>query len=101
MIADEHGLGERVHEILFERVFEQGVDIGRIDLLVSLAVELGLDETETKATLDVDRHAPSVAEARKRAVADGVHAPPTLVFAGRMVEGFRNTEEIVRFLDSS
>lgn len=101
MFATEHDLGDLVHERLFERVFELGVDIGRIDVLVSLAVELGLDETETKATLDVDRHAPSVAEARERAMANGVHAPPTLVSAGRTLEGFRNTDEIVRFLNSS
>jgi len=101
MFAREHDLGYHAHTLLFERVFERGVDIGRIDILVAMAVELGLDETETKATLDVDRFAPSVAEARQRAMADGVTAPPTLAFGGRILEGFRNTEEIVRFLDSS
>ncbi len=99
-IAHEHDLARRAHELLFERVFDVGADIGRIDVLVAIAKELGLDETETKATLDVDRHTPRVERVRVAAVSSGVHAPPTLFLAGNTLEGFRNADEIVSFLDS-
>ena len=99
LIAEEQDLGSRVRRVLFERAFDARVDIGRIDVLVAIAVELGMDETETKATLDVDRHTPTVERARTAAEAEGVRAPPTLVFAGRKLEGFHNADEIVSFLD--
>lgn len=99
LIAEEQDLASRVRQVLFERVFDARADIGRIDVLVAIAVELGMDGTETKATLDVDRHAPTVERARDTAEAEGVRAPPTLVFAGRKLEGFHNADEIVSFLD--
>ncbi len=98
--ASEHDLGSRAHEILFEHITHEGADLGRIDVLVRLAVGLGLDETETKAVLDVDRHAASIVRARERGTAMGVVAPPALASGGDTVEGFRNAAEIVKFFRS-
>ena len=77
--AAERGVGDAMRDALFRAVFAEGRDVGRIDVLVSLAAELGLDPTETRVVLDVDRHAGDVlgdAQAARRA---GIHATPTLV----------------------
>src|SRR5262245_10278666 len=44
-----------VHAALFRGFHQEGRDIGRVDVLVALAVTAGLNATETKAVLDVDR----------------------------------------------
>ncbi len=100
LYAGEHDLGARAHHSLFDRVLRDGADVGRIDVLVELAVELGLDRTDTKASLDVDRHAAAVVRARQDGIEAGVLAPPALVGPHGAVEGFRNAREIVKFFRS-
>lgn len=68
----------------------EGRDIGRVDVLVDLAIAHGLDRTETRAVLDVDRYEAEVAAAAQRAAAAGVSRTPTLVRGDTRVEGFHN-----------
>jgi predicted DsbA family dithiol-disulfide isomerase len=76
-----------VHGALFDAYLEQGKDIGRVDVLVALAAGLGLDATETKAVLDVDRYAAAVDGLRGEAERLGVRGVPTLLSAhGRLEE---------------
>lgn len=92
--AGEHGAAHQIRRRLFEAYLMEGVDIGRVDVLVGLAVDLGLDRTETKAVLDVDRHLDGVVSLREEAGAAGVTVAPTLVFEGRRLEGFHNRDRI-------
>jgi predicted DsbA family dithiol-disulfide isomerase len=87
-----------VRRVTFAAFFESGRDIGRIDVLVGLAVEQGLDATEAKAVLDVDRYAADVERARRDALDVGLRAIPTLQMEGRRLEGFHNRDEIRTFL---
>ena len=54
--ARDKGLEEFVHKEIFKAHFQQHLDIGRIDVLVAIASKSGLDPSETKATLDVDKY---------------------------------------------
>lgn len=85
--AAEKGLEHPMHNALFKARFEDGADLGRVDVLVDLAVGLGLDLTETKAALDVDRHADAVVELRRWAEAGGVGRTPTLHIGSKSLEG--------------
>jgi 2-hydroxychromene-2-carboxylate isomerase len=84
---------------LFSAYIEEGRDIGRIDVLVPLAVEVGLDGTEVRAVLDVDRWRDEVERARGNALAAGVRGVPTLLRAGHRLEGVHDNETIRAFLE--
>jgi predicted DsbA family dithiol-disulfide isomerase len=99
--ARTHGLGPAAHDALFESVFLGGLDIGRVDVLVDLAVSLGLDATGTKAALDVDRYAEDVSGARAAALAGGIHGVPSLVAGDHRLEGFHNRDALGTFLHAS
>lgn len=92
---------ERADELrmrLFEAYLLDGRDIGRVDVLVEEARATGLDATETKAVLDVDRHRPDVLAARAEAEAEHVSTTPVLVRAGERLEGFHNRAGLGTFL---
>jgi predicted DsbA family dithiol-disulfide isomerase len=78
-------------------MFGRGEDIGRVDVLVDLARALGLDATEAKAVLDVDRYAQDVAALSAEAAAR-VGEPPPLAFGGRVLRGFHNRDAVRTFL---
>ena len=68
----------------------EGRDIGRVDVLVQIAIDHGLDRTETKAVLDVDRYDADVVASGRRAREAGVTITPTLVAGTLRIEGFHN-----------
>jgi predicted DsbA family dithiol-disulfide isomerase len=78
-LAAEKGLAIPMRRAIYEAVFRDGLDVGRIDVLVRLATEVGLDVTETKVVLDVDRLTEQVIAETEGARRAGVHAVPTVV----------------------
>lgn len=99
--AEEEGQGAVVRAAIYRAFFEQGRDIGRVDVLVELSRGVGLDASATKAVLDVDRFGEEVAAGREEAVRSGIRFIPTLVAGARRVEGFRNRAWLSTFLDGS
>jgi predicted DsbA family dithiol-disulfide isomerase len=59
-LAEEHGVAGAVKEALLSSHFEHGGDIGDVDLLVSIAVEAGLDADQVRAALSSGRYAGAV-----------------------------------------
>jgi len=100
-LAAERGVGSAVLDAVFEAFFRAGEDIGRVDVLVEIAATAGLDRTETKAALDVDRWQEQVAEGRRSAAALGVSDLPALQVGGRVVQGFRNLADLGTLLGGS
>lgn len=94
LYATEHDLQGPIRRSIFEAYLFEGQDIGRVDVLVAMAVESGLDRTEAKAVLDVDRHEADVAALRDAARTLGVESPPTLLAGGQRLEGFHNRDRI-------
>jgi predicted DsbA family dithiol-disulfide isomerase len=68
----------------------EGQDIGRVDLLVKIASNHGLDRTECKAVLDVDKYETVVTASAKEAKAAYVTYVPTIVWGAKRLEGFHN-----------
>ncbi len=86
-LAGERGCAHRVRRALFRAHFADHADIGRIDALVDIAVRAGLDRTETRAVLDVDRYTDAVVRNRESAHAQGIVDVPALVStAGSLVD---------------
>lgn len=96
--ASEQGDPGPVRRALFRRFHEDGQDIGRVDVLLEVALAAGLDRTATKAVLDVDRHADGVRRARAEGEARGVRGVPTLTVDEDRLEGIHDEEAIRAFL---
>lgn len=96
--ARERGSGVPMRAAIFEAYWNEGRDIGRIDVLVELGVRLGLDRTAMKIELDIDRYADSVLRDRAAAVQAGVEGTPTLFIGtgpdARVLIGAQPYEEI-------
>lgn len=89
---------QEIHESLFHAYLSGGLDIGRVDVLVTIAQRGGLDPMEVKAVLDVDQFSHSIARQRKTAEADGVSRVPTLLLEDRRLEGYADRGTLRDFL---
>jgi predicted DsbA family dithiol-disulfide isomerase len=96
--AGANGVGDVVRDRIFEAYLLEGADIGRVDVLVRIAREAGLDETESKAVLDVDRFETEVLEHRSRAKAQALVDTPLLIADTRHLQGFHNRTALGTFL---
>jgi predicted DsbA family dithiol-disulfide isomerase len=99
--AVDIGMESIIHEALFKARFKEGADIGRINVLVNIATRLGLDLTETKAVLDVDRYANQVAELRLKAKTEGVRNAPTIRIGSDSLECPVQISDFRKFLESA
>lgn len=83
-----------VRRALFRAHFVDRLDIGRIDLLVEIASSAGLDPSETKAALDVDRYTGAVLSDRAMAEEKDVAGVPTLICRSKRLEGLHSPSAI-------
>jgi len=97
--AAEQGLASPMHEEIFAAHFREGADIGRVDVLVTTAEKVGLDPSESKAVLDVDKHRDHVVDLRREAEAAGVRRVPTLRSGDISLEGPASNGELRHFLE--
>jgi predicted DsbA family dithiol-disulfide isomerase len=96
--AGANGVADVVRDRIFEAYLLEGADIGRVDVLVDIAREAGLDETESKAVLDVDRFEAEVLEHRSRARAEALVDTPLLITDRGRLQGFHNRAALGTFL---
>ncbi len=97
--ARERDCLHTVRRSLFRAHFVDHIDIGRIDLLLEIARGAGLDPSETRAVLDVDRYTATVLSHRRDALEEGVRDVPALVQPGERLEGPRLLREIERAME--
>ncbi|WFE32947.1 DsbA family oxidoreductase [Micromonospora sp. WMMD975] len=81
--ATERGRAAETVERLYRAHFLDGVDVGSIDALVTLAGEVGLDETEARRYLESNLGRREVAAELSAAHQLGVSSVPTFVLAGK------------------
>ncbi|EYR65066.1 DSBA oxidoreductase [Actinotalea ferrariae CF5-4] len=97
--AAAHGLQNAMVERLFRAYFEEGRHVGRVEDLVELAAEVGLDPGETRAALTDGRHADAVEQDFAQARAYGISGVPFTVVDGRYgVSGAQEAEVFARAL---
>ncbi len=105
MQAGSRGMHEAMHAAIFRAYFVEGRDIGRIDVLATIAGEIGLDASEMRVVLDVDRWADNVVADRERALALGIDATPVFAIGGRVLTGLdepaRMVERVRRALEET
>jgi predicted DsbA family dithiol-disulfide isomerase len=77
--AESHSRFNAMHEALFRAFFEQGRDIGDIDVLCDIAASVELDPDGLRLALNEDRYLPLVADDELLAVDLGVSAVPLML----------------------
>ncbi|MCD9155049.1 DsbA family oxidoreductase [Aeromicrobium duanguangcaii] len=98
--AKAHGRQSELKERLLSAYFEQGRHVGRIDELVELANEVGLDGDELRRDLESGRYAADVDADIAQARAYGINGVPFFVFDGRLgVSGAQAPETFREVLD--
>lgn len=81
--AKEQGVQREVMERLMRAYFTEGRHVGRIDDLVTLATEAGLDATATRDALESGRFTPDVRADQAQAQAYGINGVPFFVIDGK------------------
>lgn len=98
--AKEQGRGNEYNLRVIRAFFQEGKNIGDIEVLADLAQEVGLDRAEYKEALETRRYQ----EAHKSAIAEaasfGIGAVPTFIIGTRIVQGLRNKESLEEIIVS-
>lgn len=97
--AKSKGLQHEMEERLMSAYFTEGRHVGRIDDLVALAVEVGLDADETRTALESKAHLDDVRADQAQARAYGINGVPFFVIDGQYgVSGAQPAETFANVL---
>ncbi len=81
--AREHGKINEYHRVIFRKVYADGQDISKWDVLRSAAEEAGLNADDMQAVVDSGKYTAEVAEQVRHAQEIGVTGVPTYVINDR------------------
>ncbi|MFJ4175668.1 DsbA family protein [Microbacterium sp. NPDC089696] len=81
--AKANDLQHEMEERLMSAYFTEGKHVGRVDDLVELAVEVGLDAEEAREALESSRHLQDVRQDQAQAQAYGIQGVPFFVIDGQ------------------
>lgn len=97
--AKAEGRQHEVAERLMSAYFTEGRHVGRIDDLVTLAAEVGLDPDAAREALESDRYLPDVRADQAQAQAYGIQGVPFFVIDGKYgVSGAQPAEAFTQIL---
>lgn len=98
--AAGHGLQSQTVEAVLAAYFQQGRDIGDLEVLVELAERVGLDPDAARRYLLSGRDAATIQQENARAHRLGVNGAPCFIFNGEhALAGAQEPEILVRMLD--
>ena len=101
-LAKEHGVQVQLKERLLKAYFEQGRHVGRVDDLVELGAEVGLDRDEVRSTLESGRLLDAVRADQQQAIEYGIRGVPFFVLDGRLgVSGAQDPEVLLGALQQA
>jgi predicted DsbA family dithiol-disulfide isomerase len=92
--ADGQDGGAAIHDALFRAYFVDGVNIGRPDVLLEIAGQLGLDVDEARRVLETRSFSGAVDRDWRRSREMGVAGVPTFVAGGYGVVGAQSYEAL-------
>lgn len=81
--AKANDLQHEMEERLMSAYFTEGKHVGRVDDLVELAVEVGLDADQAREALETSRHLQDVRQDQAQAQAYGIQGVPFFVIDGQ------------------
>ena len=96
--AESKGKGDPFHEAVFRAYYVKGINIGKVEELVSLAQSVGLPEKETRSVLEQRTYRKAVDADWSRSRQLGVTAVPTFVMDHQSIVGAQPYEALEQFL---
>ncbi len=99
--AEEKGKGEEFHNAIFRAYFVEGINIAKIEELVSIARKVGLAGEEARKVLQLRTHKTAVDLDWKRSRQYGITAVPTFVIDHKGVVGAQPYEVLEHFLEEN
>ena len=98
--AARHGLQSEATERVMQAYFEEGCDIGDVEELVRLGVEVGLAEHETRSAVVLRAGQDGVVAAERHAAVLGITGVPTFVFDRQYtLSGAQEIADLTRVID--
>jgi predicted DsbA family dithiol-disulfide isomerase len=100
--AQSQGHFDEYHAEIFRAFFERGEDIGNIEVLISLALELGLDSGSLRTALETHAFLLSVLSDEREAGALGINGVPAFVAERKSaLTGVQPVENLRRLVRST
>lgn len=98
--AKENGKGTAYNERVLKAFFQEGLDIGSVEILTKLAGEVGLDEKEYREALDSRKYKEAHQEALEHAYNEAdITAVPTFVIGDTSIAGIHSKETIEQIIE--
>lgn len=88
--AEEKGFGHAFHMEAFRAYFAKGLNIAKIDVLLDIARQAGLDSGEAEQVITSGRYADDVDRDWDIARSKGIKAAPTFVIGNNQLVGAQN-----------
>lgn len=99
--AEANGVGEPIHDALFKAFQVDNVNVYELDVLVEIAVSVGLDAVAARTALEAQTFAATVARDQLTAREIGVTSVPTFVAGGRGVVGAQPLDALRQLVASA
>jgi predicted DsbA family dithiol-disulfide isomerase len=96
--AKEQGKGEVFSQAVYQAYFQDGLNIGDLDVIHTLATEAGLDADALQIHLQERTYAPRLEAARQEAQQHGVSGVPTFVIGPAQIVGAQAPEAFISML---
>lgn len=98
--AKEHGKGNEYNHRILEAFFQEGQDIGDIEVLTKLAGEVGLDKQEFRQALETRKYREVHRKALHHAYQEaGVTGVPMFVVGGQVLTGLQSKEALEQVIE--
>lgn len=98
--AKEKGKGNEYNHRILKAFFQEGMDIGKVDVLTKLASEIGLDEKEYKEALEQRRYKEAHQKALKFAYDEmQIDAVPTFIIGNNLLPGLYSEDSLQEIID--
>lgn len=96
--AEEQGLGDKYHNVVFAAQFQEYKDINDLNVLTELAVQSGLDKEEFRQALVSKKYEEAVLQDIEEAQRIGIPGVPYFIVEGRTAFGAQSYEDLERLL---
>ena len=97
--AEAHGAGDAYHWAAFKAYFEDGRDLGDIDVLVDIAEEIDLDTEAFREAVEENRYRDEVLAEEQWAMQSGIRGVPAFIFDDKyLLTGVRPPEQLARVI---
>ena len=100
LFARDHGRMDEFRDAVFAARFQEDLDIGDTEVLVSLGEQVGLEGSSMREALKTETHAADLDELRRQGETAGVTGIPTYIVDGNPYWGADPTDDVLGALQN-